>query len=542
MNGKARNKPLTTTQTGDSARPTNVTNPRSASGLHPSPPTAEGDGQDCPSYFRTLNPQPSTPMHCDPTLLRRSLDDRLTEADEEALAAHLSACAACQSELEQLAGQPAAWSRVGTALREACDSNEASLSVVGIEHAIDSDSSADFAVEFLAASTDPESIGKLGDIEILEVIGQGGMGVVLKGYQPELKRLVAVKVLAPQLAVSAAARKRFAREAQATAAILHPNVMPILTVHSTGKLPYIVMPYVGCESLQQRIDRTGPLELVDILRIGMQTANGLAAAHAQGLVHRDVKPANILLEIGVEKVMLTDFGLARAMDDASITRTGVIAGTPQYMSPEQARGEPIDARSDLFSLGSVLYTLATGRPPFRAESTYAILRRLTDESPRPLREIAPQYPAWLGKIIHKLLEKQPADRWGSAAQVAHFLEQCVAHVQQPAVVELPECCRVVEEGWRWYALASVWLVLLVGFLFSMAAMYIPMLRNRLQTTTQSSPDSIPSQPPTTSASDSHEPAESPDPLIDWDAADQDLAPLRRDLDQWTRDAKQLWPP
>ncbi len=161
-----------------------------------------------------------------------------------------------------------------------------------------------------------------------------------------------MKVLAPQLAVSAPARKRFAREAQATAAILHPNVMPILTVHSSGKLPYIVMPYVACESLQQRIDRTGPLELVDILRIGIQTANGLAAAHAQGLVHRDVKPANILLEIGVERVMLTDFGLARAIDDASITRTGVIAGTPLYMSPEQARGEAIDARSDLFSLGA----------------------------------------------------------------------------------------------------------------------------------------------------------------------------------------------
>ncbi len=117
-----------------------------------------------------------------------------------------------------------------------------------------------------------------------------------------------MKVLAPQLAVSAAARKRFAREAQATAAILHPNVMPILTVHSSGKLPFIVMPYVACESLQQRLDRVGSLELIDILRIGMQTANGLAAAHAQGLVHRDVKPANILLEISVEKVMLTDFG------------------------------------------------------------------------------------------------------------------------------------------------------------------------------------------------------------------------------------------
>ena len=121
--------------------------------------------------------------------------------------------------------------------------------------------------------------------------------------------------------------------------------MPILSVHSVDRLPYIVMPHMACESLQQRIDRTGPMDLLNILRIGMQTANGLAVAHG-GLVHRDVKPANILLEVGVEKVMLTDFGPARTIDDASITRTGVIAGTPLYMSPEQSRGESVDARSD----------------------------------------------------------------------------------------------------------------------------------------------------------------------------------------------------
>ncbi|MCY2963624.1 MAG: serine/threonine-protein kinase, partial [Planctomycetota bacterium] len=161
-----------------------------------------------------------------------------------------------------------------------------------------------------------------------------------------------MKVLAPHLAVGGPARRRFAREAQAVAAILHPNVMPILSVHSNGKLPYLVMPFLACESLQQRIERHGPLDTVDVLRIGLQTAKGLAAAHIQGIVHRDVKPANILLERGVERVMLTDFGLARAVDDAQITRTGLIAGTPQYMSPEQIRGEALDARSDLFSLGS----------------------------------------------------------------------------------------------------------------------------------------------------------------------------------------------
>jgi serine/threonine-protein kinase len=150
---------------------------------------------------------------------------------------------------------------------------------------------------------------------------------VLKGFQEELNRVVAVKVMAPHLASVVAARKRFAREARATAAIVHPNVMPILHVDSSGQLPYLVMPYVDCESLQDRLDREGSLTILDVLRISLQVARGLAAAHAQGLVHRDVKPANILLEPGIERVMLTDFGLARAVDDATLTRSGLIAGT-----------------------------------------------------------------------------------------------------------------------------------------------------------------------------------------------------------------------
>ena len=195
-------------------------------------------------------------------------------------------------------------------------------------------------MDFLEPSDDSARLGRLGDYEIVEVIGRGGMGIVLKGHQRELNRYVAVKVLAPHLALSAAARKRFAREAQAAAAVVHPHVMAIHAVAATAKLPYLVMPFVAIESLQQRLDRNGPLDVKDVLRIGLQAASGLAAAHAQGLVHRDVKPANILLETSVERVMLIDFGLAHAVDDATLTRTGIIAGTPQYMSPEQANGEP----------------------------------------------------------------------------------------------------------------------------------------------------------------------------------------------------------
>src|SRR5205085_1816586 len=147
----------------------------------------------------------------------------------------------------------------------------------------------------------------------------------------------------------------------------------IYAVEAHKGLPYLVMEYVQGISLQERLDLGGPLGVADVLRIGLQAARGLAAAHDQGLVHRDVKPANILLENGDERVKITDFGLARAADDASLTQSGVIAGTPQYMAPEQARGEPIGPRTDLFSLGSVLYALCSGHAPFRANSAMAVL-------------------------------------------------------------------------------------------------------------------------------------------------------------------------
>jgi hypothetical protein len=161
----------------------------------------------------------------------------------------------------------------------------------------------------------------------------------------------------------------------------------------------------------------------------VQAANGLAAAHAQGLVHRDIKPANILLENGVERVKITDFGLARAADDARLTQSGVAAGTPLYMSPEQARGEAVDSRSDLFSLGSVLYTLATGFPPFRAESTMGVLNRITSHSPRPIRETIPDFPTALEKIIMQLHEKEPGRRFQLAADVSFRLGAFLANPQ-----------------------------------------------------------------------------------------------------------------
>src|SRR5262249_23014599 len=215
-------------------------------------------------------------------------------------------------------------------------------------------------------------------------------------------------------------------------------VIAIHAVSEANGLPYLVMPYIRGTSLQKRLDAQGRLAVPEILRIGMQAAAGLAAAHAPGLVPRDIKPANILPAEWVARLTKTASGLARAADDASLTRSGVIAGTPQFMSPEQARGDSIDQRSDLFSLGSVLYALCTGHPPFRAETSYGILRRITDDRPRAIRDLNPDVPDWLCGMIDRLHAKAPAERYASAEDVAKLFEQCLAHLQQPSVVPLPE--------------------------------------------------------------------------------------------------------
>src|SRR5262249_6237371 len=186
--------------------------------------------------------------------------------------------------------------------------------------------------------------------------------------------------------------------------------------------------------VQRKLDAAGPLELKTILRIGLQIAEGLAAAHRQGLIHRDIKPANILLENGIERVKITDFGLARAVDDASLTQSGYIAGTPLYMSPEQARGEVLDHGPDLFSLGSVLYTFCSGHPPFRGENMMAVLKRVCEDEPRRLREINADIPEWLEATISRLQQKAPGDRFATAREVADRLSHCLAQQQTDGVV------------------------------------------------------------------------------------------------------------
>ncbi|MBL8818166.1 MAG: protein kinase [Planctomyces sp.] len=277
---------------------------------------------------------------------------------------------------------------------------------------------------FLDPPTRPDSLGRLGHFEVLDVLGRGGFGVVYRALDDSLQRLVAIKVLSPLLATTSPARKRFLREARASARVRHENVVQVYAVEEKP-LPYLAMEFIPGETLQQRLDRDGPLEVPEILRIGRQIACGLAAAHAMDLIHRDVKPANILIENSPhDNVKITDFGLARAANDASLSSSGAVVGTPMYMSPEQARGESFDHRADLFSLGSVMYVMTTGRPPFRASNAPAVLRRVAEDQPRPIREVIPEVPEWLCSIVGKLHDKEPSARFQTAREVADLLADC----------------------------------------------------------------------------------------------------------------------
>ncbi len=214
--------------------------------------------------------------------------------------------------------------------------------------------------------------------------------------------------------------------------------MPIHNVASERDLPYIVMAYVPGGSLQDKIDRDGPLSLLESLRIATQVAEGLSAAHQQSLVHRDIKPANILLESSFQRAFITDFGLARALDDVSLTASGMLAGTPQYMSPEQSRGDAIDHRSDLFSLGSVLYTMLTGRAPFRGVNAVSVLRSVCEAAPQPITQVDERLPMWVQLLLERFLTRQAQDRIPTAQEAAKLLQDCLHHVQSPIQNPLPD--------------------------------------------------------------------------------------------------------
>jgi serine/threonine protein kinase len=279
----------------------------------------------------------------------------------------------------------------------------------------------------------PGELARLAQYRLLEKIGEGGMGVVYRAEDTRLHRLVALKVLHPRLLADEDQRRRFLQEARAAAAVEHERIVPIYEVNEDQGVPFFIMQLLQGEALETRLRRhPGPHPAAEIVRLGRQIAEGLEAAHARGLVHRDIKPANVWLEAPAGeaeapatggRVRLLDFGLARvARGDTRLTASGLIVGTPGFLSPEQAAGRPVDQRSDLFSLGVVLYLLATGRLPFNGPDLMAQLTALAVEPPRSPFEHNPDLPEALAHLIVRLLSKKPGARPRSAREVIDVLD------------------------------------------------------------------------------------------------------------------------
>jgi serine/threonine protein kinase len=257
-------------------------------------------------------------------------------------------------------------------------------------------------------------------------IGRGGMGIVYRARDRRLKRQIAIKVLPPELAFRGEIRSRFLREAETAASLNHPNIVDIYTVDEVEGLVFFVMAYISGDNLAKRLHDRGVLEVDETRRIVREVADALAYAHERGVVHRDIKPDNIILDVESGRPMVTDFGIARAVTeggDSRLTATGMAIGTPAYMSPEQAAGERhIDGRSDLYSLGVVAYQMLCGEPPFTATSTPAMLVKHISERPTPIEQRRTEVPQDLARAIMMLLEKDPANRFPSASALVAALD------------------------------------------------------------------------------------------------------------------------
>src|SRR5579883_339173 len=279
------------------------------------------------------------------------------------------------------------------------------------------------SLTFLAPAIGPDELGWLAHYRVLKILGAGGMGIVLHAEDTQLQRPIALKVIRPELGQSLSNRQRFLREARAMAQIRSEHVVTIYQVGQADDVCYLAMELLEGESLERWLERVPIAPIGEALRIGREVAVALAAAHARGLVHRDVKPANIWLESPTRRVKLLDFGLARPQtENTALTNPGMVVGTPTYMAPEQVRAEPADGRADLFSLGCVLYQMLTGRLPFTGPTAMAVLTAVVMDTPPPASQINPAIPIPLSTLIVRLLEKSPEARFASAEEVRDALQ------------------------------------------------------------------------------------------------------------------------
>jgi serine/threonine protein kinase len=321
-----------------------------------------------------------------------------------------------------------------------------------------------------------------GHFTLEQEIGRGGMGVVYRARDKHLDRDVALKSLTPEAFKQPHACERFLREAKAAAVVRHPNIVTIYSVEVFDGVPLIAMELVDGVTLEAYLKKHGRMSALEVAMLGSQLASGLDAAHQRGLVHRDVKPANILLEVSDDKTergsppqiicaKLTDFGLARAATDFSLTDPGIIAGTPQFMSPEQAKGEPVDHRSDLFSLGAVLYAASLGKPAFAAESIHELMYKVVHTSAASLKQICPGIDSTLSDLIEKLMVKNPERRVQSTKEISKRFDEITSRLNQPSigssnVDQSPASPRIARRRWiKWLSAACFSLFMLSGTIF-----------------------------------------------------------------------------
>jgi serine/threonine protein kinase/WD40 repeat protein len=412
----------------------------------------------------------STPIGCpDASTLEALLLGRLCGEAADLLAQHLDGCPACAQSLGQIRaedelvaaikGPPAAeWSAtdrdilsgIVQTLRRFRPTGDTVSRCQGTPVVGVGDSGREGSFDFLSPPQGPDELGRLSSYRILQVLGGGGMGVVFLADDPRLQRQVALKVIRPELAARPGFKDRFLQEARAAAKLEHDRIVPIWHADEADGIPFIAMPVLRGQSLEACLrEAGGPLPVAEVLSIGEQIAEGLAAAHERGLIHRDIKPANIWLETvesggpkaeGEEKtapgspavplaplftirVRILDFGLARTPDNVAPGQTEGLAGTPAYMAPEQARGDPVDSRADLFSLGCVLYRMLAGRSAFQGDTAVSVLLAVATDEPLPLRAARPEPPRELCDLVHHLLAKRPEDRPATAREVADALAE-----------------------------------------------------------------------------------------------------------------------
>jgi hypothetical protein len=368
----------------------------------------------------------------------------LASAAAESIELHLHGCRSCAESLESLtrsqllgllgdlqsappiAQAPPASPVLDTLIRQASLSPDPSWGS-------DDEASSSQVLQRLDPPLSAGSLGVFAGYEILDLAGSGGMGLVLKARDRTLHRTVAIKVLYPQRGEDRLSN-RFLAEARAVAAMHHDHIVTVYHAGTEKGLSYLVMPFHGEGTLADLLTTTPRLTWEQVARVGMQLAQALAAMHSVDILHRDIKPSNVLLEQGLERVRLADFGLAKPIHGpASEPTQRSIAGTPHYMAPEQARGEPMDARSDLFALGALLHRLATGTTLYEGDSSAEVLQLAAQGNLKPIRERAPEIPAHLGAIIDRLVAPRPEDRFSSADEVSHALSRVLQPGRRIAV-------------------------------------------------------------------------------------------------------------